>query len=65
MPENTSQQDVLGALVSSWLEEWHNLPVGSWAWPQVAMYQVLIDRFATLHPEHCEKLPLGRVDSRV
>lgn len=44
MPENTSQQ------------EWHNLPVGSWAWPQVAMYQILIDRFATPHPQHCEKL---------
>eukprot|EP00435_Cladocopium_sp_Y103_P002450 s6187_g1.t1 len=37
-------------------EEWHNLPVGSWAWPQVAMYQILIDRFATPHPQHCEKL---------
>ncbi|CAK9115086.1 unnamed protein product [Durusdinium trenchii] len=44
MPENTSQQ------------EWHNLPVGSWAWPQVAMYQILIDRFATTSPQHCEKL---------
>jgi len=44
MPDNTSQQ------------EWNNLPTGSWAWPQVAMYQILIDRFATTKPKHCEKL---------
>lgn len=43
-PENTSQQ------------EWNNLPMGSWAWPQVAMYQVLIDRFASPDPAHCDKL---------
>eukprot|EP00933_Yihiella_yeosuensis_P036851 TRINITY_DN3066_c1_g3_i1.p1 TRINITY_DN3066_c1_g3~~TRINITY_DN3066_c1_g3_i1.p1 ORF type:complete len:1485 (+),score=281.53 TRINITY_DN3066_c1_g3_i1:270-4724(+) len=36
---------------------WHDLPQGSWAWPQVGMYQVLIDRFATDDtPEHCDKL---------
>eukprot|EP00931_Biecheleriopsis_adriatica_P030558 TRINITY_DN1800_c0_g1_i1.p1 TRINITY_DN1800_c0_g1~~TRINITY_DN1800_c0_g1_i1.p1 ORF type:complete len:1473 (+),score=315.86 TRINITY_DN1800_c0_g1_i1:60-4478(+) len=43
-PDNNSQQ------------EWNNLPMGSWAWPQVAMYQILIDRFATQKPVHCEQL---------
>mmetsp|Transcript_107565 Transcript_107565/g.304183 ORF Transcript_107565/g.304183 Transcript_107565/m.304183 type:complete len:1470 (-) Transcript_107565:383-4792(-) len=36
--------------------EWNKLPRGSWAWPQVAMYQILIDRFAAPSPTHCEKL---------
>lgn len=72
-----------GLLVTHGFQEWHNLPVGSWAWPQagcpvdaesrlfvstvldatsreVAMYQILIDRFATTSPQHCEKLTLIR-----
>jgi len=36
---------------------WSDLPRGSWAWPQVAMYQILIDRFnAVPEPPHCDKL---------
>jgi len=35
---------------------WNELPRGSWAWPQVAMYQILIDRFATTNEVHCAKL---------
>lgn len=36
--------------------EWNKLPQGSWAWPQVAGYQILIDRFASPTGEHCERL---------
>ena len=28
------------------------------------MYQILIDRFATPHPQHCEKLSLGRSEPK-
>lgn len=36
--------------------QWDRLPLGSWAWPQVAIYQVLIDRFASPTEEYCVKL---------
>jgi len=36
--------------------QWNKLPQGSWAWPQVAMYQILIDRFASPNNTHCERL---------
>eukprot|EP00442_Polarella_glacialis_P051119 CAMPEP_0115092538 /NCGR_PEP_ID=MMETSP0227-20121206/26829_1 /TAXON_ID=89957 /ORGANISM="Polarella glacialis, Strain CCMP 1383" /LENGTH=1481 /DNA_ID=CAMNT_0002484383 /DNA_START=21 /DNA_END=4466 /DNA_ORIENTATION=+ len=44
MPDNRSEQ------------AWHSLPQGSWAWPQVAMYQILVDRFASPDEQHCDKL---------
>lgn len=44
MPDNISEQ------------EWNNLPTGAWAWPQVGMYQILIDRFASPDSTRCEKL---------
>merc|ERR1719446_545189 len=37
-------------------EAWKSLPTGSWAWPQVGMYQLLIDRFSSPDSKHCEKL---------
>lgn len=35
---------------------WDALPQGSWAWPEVALYQILIDRFASSEEKVCDKL---------
>ena len=32
------------------------LPQGSWAWPEVAKYQILTYRFAASEPKHCADL---------
>ena len=53
MPSLCASRPAFEQPPSKELPSWDELPQGSWAWPEVAVYQILTDRFAASEPQHC------------